>query len=79
MSGISWYGQRSTRGNVRAALEKCCCRAATGFGANLHSYKKVQQPLAEALGDGALVTSHDMPGFGLTERWVSLKKGLLHV
>ena len=39
-----------------------------GFGANLHSYKKVQQPLADALGDGALVTSHDMPGFGLTER-----------
>lgn len=39
-----------------------------GFGSNTWSWSLVQQELADKL--GALVTAHDMPGFGLTERWV---------
>jgi len=38
-----------------------------GFGANLWSWSLVQERLAKAL--DAVVTSHDMPGFGLTQRW----------
>ncbi|KAG2429307.1 hypothetical protein HXX76_011075 [Chlamydomonas incerta] len=37
-----------------------------GFGANLGSYKRVQGLMAEAL--RGVVTAHDMPGFGLTQR-----------
>ncbi|GLI69240.1 hypothetical protein VaNZ11_013815 [Volvox africanus] len=37
-----------------------------GFGANLGSYKRVQEQMAEAL--RGVVTAHDMPGFGLTQR-----------
>lgn len=37
-----------------------------GFGANLWSWGKVQQQLADAT--GSPVVAHDMPGFGLTER-----------
>ncbi|WIA19239.1 hypothetical protein OEZ85_003878 [Tetradesmus obliquus] len=37
-----------------------------GFGSNTWSWSLVQQQLAERL--GALVTAHDMPGFGLTQR-----------
>ncbi len=37
-----------------------------GFGANLYSYAGVQSALAKAL--GGVATSHDMPGFGLTQR-----------
>ena len=37
-----------------------------GFGSNTWSWSLVQQALADRL--GALVTAHDMPGFGLTER-----------
>ncbi|KAG2437581.1 hypothetical protein HYH02_011221 [Chlamydomonas schloesseri] len=37
-----------------------------GFGANLGSYKRVQGLMAQAL--GGVVTAHDMPGFGLTQR-----------
>ena len=37
-----------------------------GFGANLWSWKDAGRPLALRL--NALVTSHDMPGFGLTQR-----------
>ncbi|KAG2492621.1 hypothetical protein HYH03_009037 [Edaphochlamys debaryana] len=37
-----------------------------GFGANLASYGLVQARLAAAL--AGVVTAHDMPGFGLTER-----------
>lgn len=37
-----------------------------GFGSNTWSWSLVQQQLADRL--GALVTAHDMPGFGLTER-----------
>ena len=37
-----------------------------GFGSNTWSWSKVQQGLADKL--GAVVTSHDMPGFGLTQR-----------
>lgn len=39
-----------------------------GFGSNTWSWTLVQQQIAEKL--GALVTAHDMPGFGLTQRWV---------
>jgi pimeloyl-ACP methyl ester carboxylesterase len=38
-----------------------------GFGSNTVSWSLVQAPLAQRL--GALVTAHDMPGFGLTARW----------
>jgi pimeloyl-ACP methyl ester carboxylesterase len=37
-----------------------------GFGSNTWSWSLVQKPLADRL--QALVTSHDMPGFGLTQR-----------
>jgi pimeloyl-ACP methyl ester carboxylesterase len=37
-----------------------------GFGSNTWSWSLVQQNLADRL--NALVTAHDMPGFGLTER-----------
>lgn len=37
-----------------------------GFGANLWSWMRVQQQLADET--GATVLAHDMPGFGLTER-----------
>ena len=37
-----------------------------GFGANTFSWSFVDQLLAQRL--GALVTAHDMPGFGLTQR-----------
>lgn len=37
-----------------------------GFGASLYSWSFVQQELANAL--RAVVTAHDMPGFGLTQR-----------
>ncbi|EFJ48521.1 hypothetical protein VOLCADRAFT_90829 [Volvox carteri f. nagariensis] len=37
-----------------------------GFGANLGSYKRVQEEMAAAL--RGVVTAHDMPGFGLTQR-----------
>jgi hypothetical protein len=37
-----------------------------GFGANLESFGAVQQRLADSL--GGLVSAHDMPGFGLSER-----------
>eukprot|EP00892_Ulva_mutabilis_P009595 jgi/Ulvmu1/7007/UM033_0065.1 len=37
-----------------------------GFGANLWSWANVQQEIADST--GAAVVSHDMPGFGLTER-----------
>jgi len=39
-----------------------------GFGSNTWSWSLVQQQMADRL--NALVTAHDMPGFGLTERWV---------
>jgi hypothetical protein len=38
-----------------------------GFGSNYISWSLVQAPLAQQL--RAVVTSHDMPGFGLTSRW----------
>ncbi|GIM17480.1 hypothetical protein Vretimale_20030 [Volvox reticuliferus] len=37
-----------------------------GFGANLGSYKRVQEQMAAVL--RGVVTAHDMPGFGLTQR-----------
>ena len=41
-----------------------------GFGANTASWAYMRRPLSDAL--GAQVTAHDMPGFGLTQRWVIL-------
>ena len=41
-----------------------------GFGANTASWAYMRQPLADAL--AARVTAHDMPGFGLTQRWAPL-------
>eukprot|EP00877_Chromochloris_zofingiensis_P009775 jgi/Chrzof1/5050/Cz15g09260.t1 len=40
-----------------------------GFGSNTWSWSLVQQSIANRL--SALVTAHDMPGFGLTQRWVN--------
>lgn len=37
-----------------------------GFGSNTWSWSRCQGQLAQQL--GAVVTAHDMPGFGLTER-----------
>lgn len=54
----------SERGNAHGAHDPLLPR----FGANLYSYAPVQRLLAEAL--QGIVTSHDAPGFGLTERWV---------
>lgn len=51
------------RGAAAAQLGVHCYH---GFGANLWSWGLVQQRLADGL--SALVTSHDMPGFGLTSR-----------
>jgi pimeloyl-ACP methyl ester carboxylesterase len=45
-----------------AALVHCL----HGFGASAYSWSFVQQGLADAL--HAVVTAHDMPGFGLTQR-----------
>lgn len=42
-----------------------------GFGANLFSYKPVVQRLAAAV--GGVVSAHDCPGFGLTERYVDFE------
>ena len=40
-----------------------------GFGANTFSWSFVDRLLAQRL--AALVTAHDMPGFGLTQRYAS--------
>lgn len=45
---------------------KCAIACYHGFGANLWSWERVQQQLADAV--GGVVSAHDMPGFGLTER-----------
>jgi alpha-beta hydrolase superfamily lysophospholipase len=55
----------ATPGSSRPILAVHCYH---GFGANLYSYTRVQQALASAT--GGMVTTHDMPGFGLTERCV---------
>ncbi|KXZ46407.1 hypothetical protein GPECTOR_44g81 [Gonium pectorale] len=44
----------------------CAVHCYHGFGANLGSYKRVQDQMAAVL--RGVVTSHDMPGFGLTQR-----------
>ena len=44
----------------------CAVACYHGFGANLWSWARVQQQLADAV--GGVVCAHDMPGFGLTER-----------
>ena len=41
-----------------------------GFGANTFSWSYVDKRLAEQL--GVIVVSHDMPGFGLTQRSVGM-------
>lgn len=48
-----------------------------GFGSNTWSWSLVQQRLADRL--GALVTAHDMPGFGLTERCAAAPMGVCPV
>ena len=40
-----------------------------GFGANTASWAYFRRPLSDAL--EAQVTAHDMPGFGLTQRWLA--------
>ncbi len=44
----------------------CAVHCYHGFGANLGSYKRVQELMAGAL--RGVVTAHDMPGFGLSQR-----------
>ena len=45
----------------------CAIHCYHGFGANTFSWSFVEQQLAEDC--QAQVTSHDMPGFGLTQRY----------
>lgn len=67
----------SVRAGARGVLETGAADAGVnavhcfhGFGANLYSWNKIQQKLADRI--AGVVTAHDMPGFGLTERWVFL-------
>ena len=39
-----------------------------GFGSNEWSFSRITQELADEL--NAVVSAHDTPGFGLTQRWV---------
>lgn len=56
----------STDSATSAAAATAAIALYHGFGANLWSWAKVQQDLADAA--GMPVVAHDMPGFGLTER-----------
>lgn len=50
-----------------SAVPRAALHCYHGFGANTGSWAPVQAKMSHEL--DALVTSHDMPGFGLTERW----------
>lgn len=60
--GSSSSGSGSSDGSLTAV------HCFHGFGANLGSYQRVQGRMAAAL--RGVVTAHDMPGFGLTQRCV---------
>lgn len=67
VEGVSVHYKVHSPPSPRAALH--CYH---GFGANTGSWAPVQAQMADVL--GALVTSHDMPGFGLTSRPSDMKK-----
>lgn len=54
----------------RAGSTLCAIHCYHGFGSNTFSWSSVEQLLAERC--QAQVTSHDMPAFGLTQRFVQL-------
>lgn len=57
--------------NMKFQIQVCALHCFHGFGANTWSWSRVQQLLADRL--AGVVTAHDMPGFGLTQRcavWV---------
>lgn len=58
--------QQQQQGEEEGAIPVLHCYH--GFGANLFSYEPVMQRLAAAV--GGVVSAHDCPGFGLTERYV---------
>lgn len=61
------YKVAAPGGAAKASGGKPCGLAMYhGFGANTFSWSFVDRRLAEKL--GATVVSHDMPGFGLTQR-----------
>lgn len=59
------YKAHGDRSNAKAAIH--CYH---GFGANTGSWDPVHQRMASQM--NAFVTTHDMPGFGLTERCSSI-------
>lgn len=66
LDGVSVHYKTHSPASPRAAVH--CYH---GFGANTGSWDPIQARLSSM---GALVTSHDMPGFGLTGRPSDMKK-----
>lgn len=62
LDGVSVHYKVHSCGGPPAAAVHCY----HGFGANTGSWDPVQQQMADRL--QAVVSSHDMPGFGLTGR-----------
>lgn len=71
------YKRRSGCGEARTSTAPQAWGMALwhGFGANTYSWEcEALQRLAEALCHGSVITAHDCPGFGLTERALSAAK-----
>ena len=78
MAGVTAHYKRQPAASTVRALQPqtegmVAVHCYHGFGANAFSFDAVLGPLSEALAAGsggipALVTAHDMPGFGLTSR-----------
>lgn len=62
MLGSQQQQQQAAAASAPAAVVHCL----HGFGASSYSWSFVQQEMADAL--HAVVTAHDMPGFGLSQR-----------
>lgn len=69
VGGLKVHFKRTIHGGTKPDKVLCCLH---GFGANTFSWEAVQEKLA-AVTKGE-VLAMDMPGFGLTERPVELKK-----
>ena len=78
MAGVTAHYKRQPAASAIMALQPqtgvmVSVHCYHGFGANAFSFDAVLGPLSQALAAGsggipALVTAHDMPGFGLTSR-----------
>lgn len=70
LGGLTVHFKAAAPGSLPKAPGRAPCGLAMyhGFGANTFSWSFVDRRLAEEL--GATVVSHDMPGFGLTQRSV---------